>query len=122
MFDKFISICLHVIFLFDKEFLNWYTVSVFLFTYLGPSNGYTSRFLGFSLYVSNTTDKSNGILCFKDTNFTLNTIPPVFNTTCIVHGQYVIYYNERKAGVTYPYGYSQYAFNELCEVEVLGDI
>ncbi|XP_078330738.1 uncharacterized protein LOC144624704 [Crassostrea virginica] len=86
----------------------------------GPSNGYTSRFLGFSLYVSNTTDKSNGILCFKDTNFTLNTIPPVFNTTCIVHGQYVIYYNERKAGVTYSDGRSQYAFNELCEVEVLG--
>ena len=87
---------------------------------LGSSNGFTMRFLGFSLYVSNTTKKSEGSLCFKDTNFTLSTIPAVFNTTCPVHGQYVIYYNERLQGVTYPHGYSQYAFNELCEVEVFG--
>lgn len=88
---------------------------------LGSSNGFTKRFLGFSLYVSNTTKKSEGSLCFKDTNFTLSTIPAVFNTTCPVHGQYVIYYNERLQGVTYPHGYSQYAFNELCEVEVFGN-
>nr|XP_022305244.1 receptor-type tyrosine-protein phosphatase epsilon-like [Crassostrea virginica] len=86
----------------------------------GSSNGFTKRFLGFSLYVSNTTNKSEGSLCFKDTNFTLGTIPAVFNTTCLVHGQYVIYYNERLQGVTYPAGYSPYAFNELCEVEVFG--
>ncbi|XP_065942716.1 multiple epidermal growth factor-like domains protein 11 [Magallana gigas] len=84
------------------------------------SNGYTSRFLGFSLYVSNTTNKSEGKLCYKDTYFTRSTIPAVFNTTCFVHGQYVIYYNERLPGVTYPSGYSDYAFNDLCEVEVYG--
>lgn len=39
---------------------------------------------------------------------------------CPVHGQYVIYYNERLPGVTYPDDYSQYAYNELCEVEVFG--
>nr|XP_022308872.1 uncharacterized protein LOC111114722 isoform X2 [Crassostrea virginica] len=86
----------------------------------GKTNGYSSRFLGFSLYVSNTTNKSDGTLCFKDTNFNLSTIPPVFNTTCFVHGQYVIYYNERLPGTTYPTGYSTYAFNELCELEVFG--
>nr|XP_022307322.1 uncharacterized protein LOC111113376 [Crassostrea virginica] len=86
----------------------------------GPSNGFTSRFLGFSLYVSNTTDKSEGHLCFKDTVFTPSTIPAVLNTTCPVHGQYVIYYNERLPGVSYPYDYSTYAWNELCEVEVYG--
>nr|XP_034316520.1 multiple epidermal growth factor-like domains protein 10 [Crassostrea gigas] len=83
-------------------------------------NGYTTRFLGFSVYVSNTTDRQQGTLCYKDDNFTLDTIPAVFTTTCPVHGQYVIYYNERLQGVTYPSGYSPDAHNELCEVEVYG--
>ncbi|XP_078329142.1 uncharacterized protein LOC111112849 isoform X1 [Crassostrea virginica] len=85
-----------------------------------PTYGMIHRVLGFSLYVSNTTDKSEGTLCFKDTNFTLSTIPSIFNVTCPVHGQYVIYYNERLPGVTYPDGYSKDAHNDLCEVEVYG--
>lgn len=86
----------------------------------GPTNGFTGRFLGFSLHISNTTNKSDGVLCFKDTNSTHSTIPSVCNITCPVHGQYVIYFNERLQGVTYPDGYSTYAFNELCELEVFG--
>ena len=73
-------------------------------------------FLGFSLYISNTTDKSQGTLCYKDSNYTMNTIPPVVNITCPVLGQYVIFYNERLTGVSYPPDYSSYAFNLLCEV------
>ena len=87
---------------------------------LGPSSGFTSRFLGFSLYISNTTNKSDGTLCFEDIGFTLSTIPAVFSTICTLHGQYVIYYNERLPNVAYPDGYSTYAYNELCEVEVFG--
>ncbi|XP_078328129.1 uncharacterized protein LOC111116105 [Crassostrea virginica] len=87
----------------------------------GPSNFYTMTFLGFSLYISNTTDKSQGTLCFKDSNYTSSTIPPVVNITCPIHGQYVIYYNERLANVSYPPDYYSYAaYDFLCEVEVYG--
>ena len=93
----------------------------YVFTLLGPSNIYASRFLGFSVYVSNTTNKLDGVLCFKDTNFTLITIPAVFATTCFGHGQYVIYYNERKGGGSDPPYYSPYVYSEICELEVYGE-
>ncbi|XP_062620209.1 uncharacterized protein LOC134281787 isoform X5 [Saccostrea cucullata] len=86
----------------------------------GASNPYTSRFLGFSVYISNTTDRLDGHLCFHDTIYNRSTIPAVVNITCPVHGQYVIYYNERLQNVNYPTGYSQYAFTDFCEVEVYG--
>ncbi|XP_052695198.1 low-density lipoprotein receptor-related protein 2-like isoform X2 [Crassostrea angulata] len=77
-----------------------------------------SNFLGFSVYVSNTTYRSQGTLCFKDNNFTTSSLPAVFTINCSVHGQYVIYYNERLPGTAYPDDYSMYAFNDVCEVEV----
>lgn len=87
----------------------------------GASSDFTKTFLGFSVYVSNTTDKEMGTLCFKDTNFTTDTIPTVFTTICSVHGQYVIYYNERLIGGTYPDYYYRFAENNVCEVEVYGE-
>lgn len=72
------------------------------------------------MYVSNTTVRTDGKLCFNDTSFNRTTVPSILNITCIVHGQYVIYYNERLTNKTYPNYYSPYAHNELCEVEVYG--
>nr|XP_022306632.1 protein draper-like isoform X1 [Crassostrea virginica] len=83
------------------------------------TNPYTTRFLGFSVYLSNTTNKDDGILCFKDRGYTKATIPNPTNITCINHGRYLIYYNNRTHS-PFPVGYSSYAFSELCEIQVYG--
>lgn len=76
------------------------------------------RFAGFSLFVSNTSRRQNGFLCYKNRD----EIPTLdFNTTCTNHGHYVIFYNERLAESTYPPGYQNSSvFTELCEVTVKG--
>nr|XP_022311229.1 multiple epidermal growth factor-like domains protein 10 [Crassostrea virginica] len=75
---------------------------------------------GFFLYVSNTTSKENGHLCFHEIQ-TVNSTPSADQKiNCPVHGRYVIYYNERLPGVDYPSYYSEFAFYELCELEVYG--
>ena len=67
------------------------------------NNPYTQRFLGYSVYISNTTKKEDGVLCFKDTIYTRATIPNPTNITCQHHGRYVIYYNNR-TNPPYPEG------------------
>ncbi|XP_062614716.1 multiple epidermal growth factor-like domains protein 10, partial [Saccostrea cucullata] len=75
------------------------------------------RFAGFSLYISNTTKKEDGSLCYKDGP----DLPPLdFNTTCVGNARYVIFYNERLPEVVYPKEYAMSSFTELCEVIVLG--
>lgn len=84
----------------------------------GYSNGLTSYFLGFSLYISNTTNRLDGVRCFHDKTYTKQTIPDHVSIDCPYVGQYVFYYNERFPGIKYPEGYSKYAYGDLCEVEV----
>nr|XP_034319436.1 scavenger receptor class F member 2-like [Crassostrea gigas] len=81
-------------------------------------NRQRGRLAGFSLYVSNTGDIQDSTLCYKDGP----QLPPLnFTTECVQFGRYVIFYNERLAGVTYPSGYELTSvFTELCEVIVKG--
>lgn len=57
-------------------------------------------------------------LCYKD-----NAQLPSLNitTACLENARYVIFYNERLSGVTYPLGYELFnVYTELCEVSVKG--
>ena len=78
------------------------------------------RFAGFSLFVSNTTDRNQGFLCYKNG---LQLPPLDFTISCITHGRFVIYYNERLDGTNYPAGYEiDNVVTELCEETVRGKV
>lgn len=77
------------------------------------------RFAGFSLYVSDSdADMKSSNLCYNDTPL----LPPLnFTTICLKQGRYIIYYNERLPGATYPTEYElKNVYTELCEVKVQG--
>lgn len=86
------------------------------------NNGFTTTFLGFTVVVSNTSDHNDGVICFRDRTYSKYTVPPYIDIVCSVVGRFVIYYNERLPGIDYPNDYSTYAFSDLCEVEVYGNI
>lgn len=60
-------------------------------------------------------------MCYNDRVYLSNIVPSVVDVFCSAIGRYVIYYNERFSDLTYPYGYSKFAFVDLCEVEVYGN-
>ncbi|XP_062573681.1 platelet endothelial aggregation receptor 1-like, partial [Saccostrea cucullata] len=96
---------------------NIYEVSIIFKTYEGWESRQRGRFAGFSLYLSNSTNIKEGTLCYKNND----EIPTLeFSTTCIGHARYVFFYNERLGGITYPEGYENLSYTELCEFIVLG--
>ncbi|XP_078329598.1 uncharacterized protein LOC111116561 [Crassostrea virginica] len=97
---------------------NIYSVNILFKNYDGYESRQQGRFAGFSLYISNNGDIDNSSLCYKDGP----QLPPLnFTTTCITSGRYVIFYNERLDGTTYPKNYQTVTvFTELCEVIVQG--
>lgn len=78
------------------------------------------RFAGFSLHVSVNEYIPGSKLCYKN----VSQVPPLnFTTTCRTYGRYIIYYNERLHGVTYPSFYEiDNVYTELCEVIVKGNV
>lgn len=81
-------------------------------------NRQRGRFAGFSLFVSNTGEIHNALLCYKNRH----QLPPLnFTTVCTESGRYVIFYNERLDGGDYPDEYEDTnVITELCEVTVQG--
>ena len=103
------------------KYVFWFFVYISNIFFVGLDNVYTPSFLGFSVYISNTTNKEDGVLCFRDTKYSGFTIPNPVNITCPHHGRYVIYYNNRTHR-PYPGGYSAFVWTALCEVEVYGNM
>ena len=72
--------------------------------------------------MSNTTNKDDGILYFRDTQYTIDTIPSSFKLNKFVLGRYVTYYNTREGDLSNREGYSPFAYLDLCEVQVHGKL
>lgn len=91
-----------------------------LFSIPKADSTFASRFLGFSIYISNTTEKEDGILCYRDTHHTASTIPANVTALCFMVGRYVIYYNTRDGQAVRKLDYSALTQINLCEVVVNG--
>ncbi|XP_033738344.1 multiple epidermal growth factor-like domains protein 10 isoform X2 [Pecten maximus] len=81
--------------------------------------GYANRFGGYSLYLSNTTSYTQGVLCYKDHSSLASDVQLNPTHSCPYVARYVIVYNQRDTPKKYDW-YDDYAVLELCEVQVFG--
>nr|XP_022307517.1 uncharacterized protein LOC111113516 [Crassostrea virginica] len=98
---------------------NIQSITIHFKSYGGYEMQQRGRFAGFRIYASNTGNVNGSALCYEDKS----QLPPLyFTTTCTASARYVIFYNDRIDGVTYPEGYEVlHSFpTELCEVIVMG--
>ncbi|XP_062617125.1 protein draper-like isoform X2 [Saccostrea cucullata] len=94
-----------------------YSINVLFKNYNGYELRQRGRFAGFFLYLSNSSVRYRDVMCYKDDQ----ELPPLnFTTTCVGHGRYVTFYNQRLDENQYPDGYQRTTVTELCEVIVYG--
>lgn len=89
-------------------------------SYTGPDNYYIPSFRGTSVYLSNTTNRLDGTLCYKDNNFTLDTLPVNISMPCRLNGQIIILYSEERQSVKYPD--VDYKASPSCDILVNGNM
>lgn len=92
-------------------------INIFYRTENQNPGSFVNRMADFSLYISNTTSKNEAHLCYKDQTRGNPSVDQRVN--CSMYGRFVIYFNERSQNNNPSY-LSQFAYNELCELEVYG--
>ncbi|OWF40811.1 Fucolectin-6 [Mizuhopecten yessoensis] len=110
----------------NSHFTTWWTVnlgqpSTINYITIYYRAGYGSRFAGYQIFVSNTTDLNNGQLCYEDASTTVAEVATVKSHQCQHVAQYVTIYNYRNTPTKRYHWYSTYAILELCEVLVFGE-
>ncbi|XP_021342421.1 receptor-type tyrosine-protein phosphatase T-like [Mizuhopecten yessoensis] len=80
---------------------------------------FAQRFAGYQLYVSNTTDRTQGILFYEDTSINKDDVELDVTLPSPYVARYVIVYNYRQNPKRQTW-YSNTAVLELCEVQVFG--
>lgn len=77
--------------------------------------------VGFFLYVFNKIFIDDGYLCFYEIQIEVGMLLENQIISCFVYGYYVIFYNECRLEVVYFSYYLKFVYNELCEIEVIGE-
>ncbi|XP_060074789.1 uncharacterized protein LOC132554498 [Ylistrum balloti] len=82
-------------------------------------DAFERRFAGYQLYLSNTTDWTQGNLCYEDTSKNLTEVELIVTHQCPYVARYVVVYNYRSYPKRHEW-YDDFAILELCEVQVFG--